>query len=123
MSIRTSKGKLPYMNPFADRFLKDLRIPEEDENALEERPTINLNNRHLGGKMEDTHDYNILPQNITTNSGHVFISNEIQSFTIGSQTISGPINGLALRNGKIGNLLSIIDQTLSQKNSEFAEWI
>ena len=112
------------MNPFdVDRFLKDLRTPEDHKNTLEERPTINLNNRHLGCKMEDTHDYNPLPQNVTTNPGHIFISNEIQSFTIGSQTISGPINGLTLRNGKISNLLSIIDQILSQKNSELAEWI
>ena len=106
------------MNPFdAERFLKAIRSPDDDKEELETRSTINLNNRHLGGKMEDTHGYDPVPQNTTTNPGHMFISNEVQSFTVGTQTITGPVNGLALRNGKIGNLLSIIDQALSQKKT------
>ena len=38
-------------------------------------------------------------------------------------TIREPVNGVALRPGKIGNVLAIIDLVLMQKKTDFAHWL
>ena len=104
------------MNNFdAHKYIKTVRSPAQDENVLDRRPLIDLNNIPLSGVLTDLEGYDPIPQNIIQNHGHIHIPNMVQDVKIGETIIRGSVNGISLRQGRIGNILVIVDLTLDQK--------
>ena len=112
------------MNPFdVRRPLAQVHSVKEDRVLLDSRPTLELNNIPLSGTLEYSPGYDPVPQNLTLPPDYVHMSNMIQNVKFGATTIRRPVNGLALRPGKIGNVLVIIDLALTQKKEDFADWL
>ena len=99
------------------KYIKAVHSPEQDENVLDQSPVLDLNNVSLSGALADREGYDPVPQNITQNPGHIHIPNMVQDVKIGETVIRGPVIGVSLRQGQIGNILGILDIAINQNQS------
>ena len=59
----SGKTQIPFVNNFdAHKYVKTVRSPAQDENVLDRRPLIDLNNIPLSGVLADREGYDPIPQ-------------------------------------------------------------